>query len=174
MAVRILADHIAAGGAAGGYEPQRKNNFMVYLTPPGGDSDPIEMALMSFPLHKETTGVIKIPYVNSERKVAGKTEYAAKELKVRDYVDQQTAQEVRAWRRKVWDPKTGKVGLAKDYKVDGRVVLYAPDGSAERTWSLHGVWPSSFDMGSGDMSSADPVEITCTLEVDWEDMVVKG
>jgi len=165
----LNANHIAAT-AGGGFEPQRKNNFMVILTPPGGDGEVIELSLMSFPLHKETTGVIKIPYLNEERKVAGKTEYAAKELKVRDYVNESIAKTLLDWRRKVFDPANGKVGLASSYKVDAKVVLFAPDGTLTRTWDLHGVWPSAFDMGGGDMSTADPVEITCTLEVDWEDL----
>ena len=171
MSLPHTAGHIAA--SAGGYEPQRKNNFMLYLTPKGGgDSATIELSLSKFPFPKETTESQAIDYLNEQRKVAGKSTYEGFALALKDYVDQQTAQVIRGWRRAVFNPLTGETGLAKNYKSDGFLHLFAPDGSSVRKWKLVGVWPSDFAMGEGDMTSAEPVEITCTLQVDYIDMEV--
>ena len=126
----LSADHI--GNAAGGFEPQRTNNFEIRITPPGGNADILQLSIKAFPLPKQETSVIEIPYGNELRKVAGRTTYANLEATFHDYVDQQTLQELNEWRKLVYDPATGNVGLAWRYKVEGTLVMFAPDGSFER------------------------------------------
>jgi len=164
---RMNATHIAA--AQGGYEPQRPNNFMVELTPPGGNRDVIELSVFSCPFPADATEVMRIAYINEERKVAGKTTMQGDgmELVLIDYVDQQVLQTMREWRRRVFDPHTGRTGLAKDYKIDAHLILFGPDGSQERRWQLLGVWPSAINTGEGSMERAtDANKITVTLQVD--------
>jgi len=169
---RMSASHIAA--AQGGFEPQRPNNFMVELTPPGGSRDVIELSVFSCPFPADATEVVRIPYINEERKVAGKTTMQGDgmELVLMDYVDQQVLQTLRKWRRMVFDPHTGRTGLAKGYKVDAHLILFGPEGSLERRWQLFGVWPSALNTGEGSMERAtDANKITVTLQVDliWLD-----
>jgi len=164
---RLNADHIAKQGGA--FEPQRRNNFMLQLTPPGGDASIVELSLHTFPFPSDATDVTRIPYVNEERKVAGRTTFAGDgmALVLTDYVDRQTAESLTKWRYLVFDPNTGKTGFASRYKVQAKLVLFAPDGTKERTWTLQGVWPSALSIGEGgDMSSGEPNRITITLQVD--------
>jgi len=173
----MTADHIGAAG--GGFEPQRANNFMLELTPPGGDGRIIQQSLSEFPFPKEASEEIAIPYINEIRKVAGRTTYEDLDLVLNDYVDQDTAAQIEGWRRLVYVPEagaagpaapgggeSGSVGWAKDYKVDGSLILFGPDGTVERTWTLVGVWPKAFNMGSGSMEGSERVKITCTLAID--------
>ena len=169
---RMSASHIAA--AQGGYEPQRPNNFMVELEPPGGNQEVIEFSVFSCPFPVDATEVMRIPYINEERKVAGKTTMAGDgmELVLVDYVDKQVLQTMRRWRQMVFDPHTGRTGLAKDYKIDADLLLFGPEGSTERRWKLLGVWPSAMNTGEGSMERAtDANKITVTLQVDliWLD-----
>lgn len=70
------------------------------------------------------------------------------------------------WRRLVYDPAEGRIGLAKDYKSDGYVVMFAPDGTLKRKWKLQGVWPSKMDPGGGDMNANENNKISITLTID--------
>jgi hypothetical protein len=162
------ASHIAAAG--GTFEPQRGNNWSIEINL-GKDKDPIIMSLMSLPLPAESNEEIEIQYQNEKRYVAGQATIDAVSLVVRDYVDADTRAAIMRWRAKVYDPASGKVGLAKDYKKNADIIMTAPDGSSERVCKLYGVWPQMVNSGNLDMSSAEPVTIEVTLRVDkvkWE------
>lgn len=158
----VTADHIAAAGGA--FEPQRKNNFTLII--PVGDSGVIQRSLNAFPLPKETNEPIAVQFGNEERKVAGRATYEPLELTLKDYVDTPIAQQLIQWRRLVYNPETGVIGLAKDYKKEGEVIMFGPNGDMERTWKLYGIWPSKLDPGGGDMNANEPNIITTTLAVD--------
>jgi hypothetical protein len=93
-------------------------------------------------------------------------------LTVRDFVDKGTRKAVMSWRKKVWDKATGKIGLAKNYKLNGYVILHGPDGSATRIAKAIGAWPQAVTQGTGDYSTNDPIQIEVTLRIDkfiWMD-----
>jgi len=158
----VSADHIAAEG--GSFEPQRKNNFTLVI--PVDDSTLIQRALDSFPLAKEANDEIAINFGNEVRKVAGKATYESLQLVLKDFVDEQVAQQLITWRRLVYDPNTGAIGLAKDYKKSGEVIMFGPNGEVERTWEIIGIWPSKLDPGNGDMNANENNKITTTLTID--------
>jgi len=165
MVQKMDAQHIAAG--AGGFEPQRVNNFMLRCTPPGaGNTQVIELALQAFPFAKSVTAVETIAYLNEERKYAGRTTFPNGELVLKDYVDQDTLRVMMDWRKKVFDPTTGRTGLASAYKVDAHVLMFGPDGNNERKWELQGVWPSEDNAGSGAMGDASHNLLTFVMVVD--------
>jgi len=160
----IHADFIAA--AAGGFEPQRVNNYTLRLVPPGGDNKLFQQSLRAFPFPKRETAIGRIPFVNEERKFPLKTTFPECDLVVEDYVDKGVAKMFEDWYTRVFDPNTGKVGLCSAIKVNGDLVLYGPDGTKERTWRLIGVWPSKLNLGDGDYDRADVNRITVTLTID--------
>ena len=164
------ADHLAA--AAGEFEPQRANNFTVEFPLPGSDKDLIVMSLVSFALPNESNEEVEMPFQNERRWVAGKASVDSATLTVRDFVDKETRKAIMRWRQKVWDKATGKVGLAKNYKLTGYAILHAPDGSAVRIAKLIGAWPQAVTPGTLDYNTNDPVQIEVTLRVDkliWQD-----
>lgn len=168
----VSADEIAA--QAGRFEPQRTNNFSVAFTPPGaseGESKVIRMTLLTFPMPEETTESITIEYGNEKRYVAGKTEFGESNLVVNDYVDARVAEILNAWRRKVYDPETGVVGLARDYKIEGTVEMFGPGAdkvadSFMRTWTVIGMWPTSINFGEGNMDGNNQNTVEMTMRAD--------
>ena len=161
MVETLSADHIAAQGGA--FEPQRKNNFTLRLSVGGRI---IQQSLQSFPLPKEANEVLEISYGNEQRKVAGRATFDNLELVLKDYADQPTMAVLVAWRRRVYQPTTGAIGLASAYKEQGEVVMFAPNGTLQRRWKLIGVWPSRNDPGGGDMNANEQNVITLTLVID--------
>jgi hypothetical protein len=158
------ADHIAA--TAGTFEPQRQNNFSVEFAIGASDKDIIVMSHQGFPLPKESNEEVTIPYQNETRYVAGKYAVDAGTLVLTDYVDVDTRGAIMRWRKMVYDPATGIVGLAKDYKKTGYIVMTAPDGTRTRVCKLKGSWPQAVDGGELTMDASDKVTMSVTIRYD--------
>lgn len=161
----LTADHI--GQVGGGFEPQRANNGLLYIAGlAGNENDVITLSLTSFPLPKSNINPIEIMYLNQTRKFAGKPTYDDLSVVFNDYVDQTTKVVLANWFYLAHNPLTGKTAFASQYKKNGRMVLYAPDGSGDREWELQGMWISTFDPGDVDMETDDRVRLTCNIVID--------
>lgn len=167
MVDKLNADHLAA--QAGAFEPQRSYNWLLELTGAAVSSDDAEiirLSLDSFAAPEEKNEPIEDHFLNESRFVPGKVSYETIPLVISDYVDVQTAAAMKRWSQKVQNPNTGKTGLAKDIKVEGRLLLFAPDGTLERVWILSGMYPEGRKWGELDMSSNEAVKIECTMRYD--------
>jgi hypothetical protein len=163
----LTANHIGGTGANAGYEPQRANNNILQILGLEGDAKSIlQLSLASFPIPKVNVGVIEVNYLNEKRKFAGIASFDDLSVVFTDYVDKDTAKILHQWFAKTYDADTGKVGLAKDYKKDGKVIQYSPDGQLEREYDVQGMWISALDPGDADMSSEDILRVTCTITID--------
>jgi len=165
MVDKLNADHLAE--AQGSFEPQRTANWLleVHGLPGGDDLNLIELSLESFAAPRTSNDEIELGYLNERRYVAGKALFETQDLVVKDFVDRQTAGAILRWRRQVYDPSTGKIGLAAYYKKDCNIILFAPDGSQERLWRLQG-WPKAANYGDLNQVQSEKVLITCTLRYD--------
>lgn len=174
MALDILnADFM--GPTGGGYEPQRVNNALLNIVMGGNNNpnatqgardDDLTLSLDTFPIPKDSNGIIEAGYLNEKRKFAGNPIFDDLSVVYKDFVDRQTAKILRRWRYEVYDPETGKIGLASQYKKKGWVSLFAPNGEFLRSIELIGVWPSAMDPGDIDMAGEDILRITMTLTID--------
>jgi hypothetical protein len=164
MADPLSADHVAA--QAGGFEPQRQSNWEFEVALGGGDRDVIKLSARSMDLPRGTNEEVQLPYGNENRYVAGKMTWDATSLTLADYVDQDTRAAILRWRREVYNPDTGNLGLAKDYKKDATLTLYGPNGQMERQCKLTGCWPTTEPGGSLDHSSSDAVMIEVPIRFD--------
>lgn len=132
------------------YEIQRSNNFEIVFE---GLSQDIMLNAVSLPFPEISNSPLEISHGNSKVKVAGQAEFSEGEFVVRDAIEADTEGQLWAWRAKVYDPETDKIGFAADYKRNGTAYQYAPDGSIVRTWKLIGCWPTSFN--AGEMNNED-------------------
>jgi hypothetical protein len=162
----VSADHLAP--ARGGFEPQRSYAWQIEL-PIGGEV--IKMAASSVTGVTETNEPIELHYGNEVRFVAGKARFDSMQVVIRDMVDENVAQIVDDWRRKVYDPKTGKVNRATAYKVEGDLILMDTTGQARARYHLIGVWPSSVNFGDLDYESNDLVRIQVVMTIDKAEKV---
>ena len=154
----ISADHIA-----GQFEPQRTNNFII-LFPIGAQL--IRKALNKFPIPKDSNPPIIINYGNEQRKVAGAARFTNAVLELVDYIDSDVLGEIEAWADSVYEPRTGQIGYAQNYKVNATVKALGPDGAVSREWTLWGMFPTVVDPGQGDMSANVDNKISITFRVD--------
>jgi hypothetical protein len=163
----LTANHIGGSGENAGYEPQRANNSILQVLGLDGDEKNIlQLSLQSFPIPKANVGVIELNYLNEKRKFAGIASFDDLSVIFVDYVDKDTCAILQRWFADVYSSTTGQVGMAKDYKKDGKVIQYSPDGSIEREYDIFGMWISAIDPGDADMSSEDVLRVTCTITID--------
>jgi hypothetical protein len=169
------ANHI--GAQDGGHEPQRQSNALLYITGlntittgngsgSGTKEDVLTLALASFPLPKMTMTPIEQGYLNEKRKFAGKPTFDDLAIVFNDHVDSGIGLLLQKWSYSVYNPETGQIGLAANYKKEGLIKLYGPEGSFDREIQLVGCFPSAFDLGEADMLGEDTVRITMTLTYD--------
>ncbi len=165
------ADHLVKGGTGGAYEPQRQNNFTFeIILDSKQQQELISLALQNAFEPQEENEALEIPFWNEKVFYPGKASFsnAQSTINIIDFVDVPVRDVVLEWRRQVYDPETGKVGLAKNYKKEAKIRLYAPDGTLERSWTLKGVWPQSVNWNATalDYSGGEAVKIEVTLSYD--------
>lgn len=161
------------------YQPQQQNHFELQIKLPrdlrgGTNENQIEkiqrylnLAVTNFSLPTITTTPINLQYGNTQVNIAGKTEFGgADSITCIDYIGADIERIIYNWQMMVTNPETGQQGWAYNYKVDGVVIEYAPDGSCLSTWVLRGLWPSAVNYGTLDKGSGDLKSIEVTLSYD--------
>jgi len=157
----------AVGGIAGALGSAAGNVLGSVLGgSAAGGGTAIELALDSSALPTQMVEEIELNYLNERRYVAGRAMFEAIPLVVKDMVDVGVATACKTWFEQVHNSSTYKVGLARNYKKTADMILIAPDGTLERTWRLHGCWPTAISYGELDMNSNDIVKIQMNLRFD--------
>lgn len=153
------------------FQLQRKNHFDIqfdsnYAGQTFIDKN-LKFMLVSFPLPKESTEPTDISYFNQTIKVAGKTTFETSTIVLRDAVYYDTELQFLNWRKRVYNPETGKMGLAADYKLKATVREYTPNGDEYRSWRLEGCWPSGIDYGEMTYEDGGEKQLSVTLCYDY-------
>jgi hypothetical protein len=165
MAISMSSGHLAP--SSGGFEPQRAFNWTLILP---GVSDPelVRLAVEKIQMPRVSNSVIRLRYMNTDRKVAGGASVDANAITVRDFVDKPVLKVLSDWRKQVHDMGASEIiGYASDYKKNATVQLVDPKGEVKRSYTLMGVWPSQLSFTDLDYNSdSSEVKISMTLQVD--------
>jgi len=108
----------------------------------------------------------EIPYGNERVYYAGKARVEPGTLILGDYVDRDIAGIIWNWRLSVYNPATGQVNYASQYKKQASLLVAASDGTVQRQWQLIGTIPLAVNFGDLDMASSDQVLIQVSLRYD--------
>jgi hypothetical protein len=148
------------------FQLQRKNHFEVQFHSDFIDPD-LRFMLVSFPLPKETTETSDINYFNQTIKVAGKTTFDNTTMVLRDAIEFDTERRFLNWRKRVYDPATGLMGLAADYKSEATVIEYTPNKEQYRKWRIIGCFPSGIDYGDLTYDDGGEKQLSITITYDY-------
>lgn len=152
------------------FQLQRKNHFEVQFikNDAGIEIDPdLRFMVVSFPLPKESTEVSDVSYFNQTIHTAGKTTFENTTMVLRDTIKYDTEKKFLNWRKKVYDPETGTMGLAAEYKCDAIVREYTPNGEQYREWKLVGCFPSGIDYGDLSYDDGGEKQLSVTITYDF-------
>ena len=147
------------------YQIQRKNHFEITFDSSMVNSG-LSFLVTSFALPKESTDTFKANYWNDSVNLPGKTNFQESQLIIKDAINYDTEKQFMAWRLRVYNPKTGKVGYAEDFKCNAKVREFSPSGDIVREWDLIGCWPSSVEYGDLTYNEAGEKNITATIMYD--------
>ena len=137
--VPLSSNFIAPGGSTR-WEPQRTFNYYIQI--PGLAADRVIMlACESADFPKVNNAPITVGYFNDEVKVAGRAKVENATVVIRDWCTEVVAKYLADWRRKVYDPESGAIGFASDYKHDIYLFWTDPQAGHDRQFKLTGAWP---------------------------------
>lgn len=145
------------------YEPQRTCNFEVQIA---GLGEQITLSVLSAPAINITNEEITISHGNAKVKFPGQATFEGGELVVVDFIGADIEKQVHEWQRAVYDPQTDKIGWAADYKKNGILTEYSPDGSVTREWKIMGIFPTAVNYGEHTYDGSDKKQISLTLSYD--------
>lgn len=161
------------------WEPQRTNNFEVQfpglgqlfsidqnLALPGNASDLLTLSVKSVDYPSTEISNLQVSYGNNSINFAGKPSYGNVQIVVNDFIGLQTERIIMAWSKLVYNPKNETVGWASQYKRDGYLFEYSPDGTVARKTQLRGCWPGTVSPGGFDNDNNSIREISVTFYVD--------
>jgi len=163
----------------GEYEPQRRSNFALSLFFDG--AEPLTLAVKDVDLPPTAFVQKGIKMFNETMHYAGAVQpFTDLTVNFHDYIDKPILQKLSQWARSVWNPNTGAIGWAKDYKRSGILYMLPPgisgtvpgavdttDATAERQWKLEGIWVKSFKPDQFDNDNdGDNTLLNVTFSVD--------
>lgn len=151
----MSADHLSSSKD---YEVQRTNNFMVVINI--DDANHLNLAVESFPLPTIGNEIIELYYGNTNVKVAGKRTKENGDVVIKDFIGADTEALIEKWRREIYNPITNENGWTVDYRKDGMLYEFSPDGSIARKWKLSGCNPRSVSYGELSNDGSDKKQIT--------------
>jgi hypothetical protein len=132
--------------------------------------DILRVSLRTCGFPADTVELIEIPYANENRKVAGRVTRDNITVVFNDWVNRSVYDTLKAWHQLVFDPETGAIGYAKDYKSTGTLINMGPDLSPVRSIMVHGIWPSKVTANDLDQAGNDQVQVTVDFVIDKIDL----
>lgn len=164
------------------YEPQRANGFKFVVKdlsnldlasfgltnlPLTSRSEALEVSVKASSVPHFDMDKITINRGNNQVHFAGKPSFKDGQISVHDYIGAYTKDILLAWQRQAYDVRTGKVGLATDYKKTAKLYELTPDYQIVRAWTLYGCWISSLSEGNYDHDSSDAKIVDATVIYDY-------
>ena len=161
------------------WEPQRTNNFEVVFPSltglstieqniplPANANELLTLSVKSVSYPEMSNDKLTVSYGNNSINFAGKPSYGDVTIVVNDFIGINTERILMAWSKRVYNPADETIGWAVDYKRDGYLIEYSPDGTVARRTQLRGCFPGQ--VSPGDFSNDDNSirEISCTFYVD--------
>jgi hypothetical protein len=145
------------------YEPKRMNRFIL--------SFPSELGINEWYVESTsrpaiTIGSTPIPFLNTERYVAGRYTWGEISVTFRDPIGPSAAQALMEWVRLHAESVTGRMGYAAGYKKNVDLEMLDPTGVVVEKWILEGTFLTGYDGGSLSYSSDGIAKISANMRMD--------
>jgi hypothetical protein len=147
------------------FEPKKKNRWVLMIE--GIDAYIIKTTARP----TITTEAQEIPFINSRRYIAGKTEFGTMAVTLHDPIAPSGAQQVMEWVRTHFESVSGRAGYADFYKRDIQLKMLDPVGTVVELWDIKGAFITS--AGFGDLSYEDHAPSEITLELRFDNCVLQ-
>ena len=115
-----------------------------------------------------TAAEVKLPHINIERYVKGKSTWDTATLSLYDPIVPSGTQAVMEWIRLGHESVTGRDGYFDFYAKDISVYGLGPVGDQTQLWVYKGAWVTKADFGEWDYGDdSTPMEINLTIRYNY-------
>ena len=142
------------------YEPKRMNRFILSFPSELGIN---EWYVESTSRPKITIGSTPIPFLNTERYVAGRYTWNTINCTFRDPIGPSAAQALMEWVRLHAESVTGRMGYAAGYKKDVTLQMLDPTGVVVEKWIMIGCFLTKADFQGLDYGQDGLAKIQVSL-----------
>lgn len=151
-------------------EPKRQNRFILkFDAVPDGNQDELALALLSAARPNISFNSTTVQRMNEQFHFAGNPTWEPIACVFYDF-DKGTysaSQILWKWARTVYDPVTGAMGFASQYKTNATLVILSPDGSIAETWDLFGCYPDSVSFNDVTYGGNEGLQVNLSLRFDY-------
>jgi len=146
------------------YEPKRTNRFILTFPSELGIN---EWYVESTSRPAITIGSTPIPFLNTERYVAGRYTWGEIPVTFRDPIGPSAAQALMEWVRLHAESVTGRMGYAAGYKKDVTLQMLDPTGVVVEKWVLIGCFLTKADFQALNYGQDGLATIQASLRPDY-------
>ena len=156
--------------AQGQWNPQKQNMGMLELEinqlVPGG-KEILILSLQEFSVPGREVGSAELPYLNGRMKYpTAPNPQGNVSATFRDFPETGARRVLHQWFQLVYNEVTGLMMPPSVLKTDGHLILFAADGSQERSATLHGLWPTKAPEVGINFSGGDVMVMQIDFSVD--------
>lgn len=142
------------------FTPIAKRHFLMAIE--GVDS----FLVKSVSRPQVTTEEVKIPWINQERKIAGRTTFGTMTVKLHSAIAPSAEQQIMEWSRLCHEAISGRDGYPDFYKRDIQLKVLDPMGTIIQMWEYKGAFITEANFGDMAYEGSDLAEIDITLAYD--------
>ena len=152
------------------YIPLTENNFEIRLyglnqDSPTEFSDLLTLSTDQIGDIQEDQDTIVVHYGNGLIKFPSKVSFSDVTWTLNCYCEPNVLESIRAWRKKVYDPDTEKMGLPSEYMKTAYFIRYDGQGNVRDVMKCPGVWPGALDNGGMNQTGGSIVKISLPLVI---------
>lgn len=144
-------------------EPLRVNQWELSIPFIGDD---IHLWCNGAALPEQSVDKMTIRHFNQLANVAGQTQTEDGSVTVRDIVTPDVYDRFYRWWLLVYNPESGAIGFASEYKKRGFATRFDSKGNPVRTYELINLWPTKVPAGDFNYDSSDGVMLEVPLVCD--------
>lgn len=146
------------------YVPLTTNNFEVRIynmdgSAPTEFSDILTLSTDEVGSISESQDIITVHYGNGVIKFPSKVDFAETDWTLNCFCEPNVIENLRAWRRLVYDPDTQKMGLPSQYMKQVYFIKYDGQGNVRDVIKCPGTWIGALDNGAHNQTGGEVVKI---------------
>ena len=152
-----------------GYVPIMKQNFEVRIfnmdgSSPTESSDALTLSTNTVGAINENQEAIEVHYGNGVIKFPNKVQFDDVEWNLNCFCEPNILDELRAWRKQIYDANTEKMGLPSQYMRNVYFLRYDGQGNVREGIRCPGTWIKGLNSGDYDQSGG-LVQVSCQFVI---------
>lgn len=145
---------------------RKNNNFIVHIEDITEDGNSLDLVIQQAFLPQVSLQTLEFRHGNDAKKLAGVATFQQGSLTILDTLSRNELDVLMDWFYSTYNPETGEIGLASEYKKSGYITEFAADGRYQRRWTVNGMFISEANFGSLDAASGEMKQIQLTIQID--------